>query len=184
MSDSKTSQAYASMRAFLGLGAEDGTRLAAFLPRVEHLLPEITERFYQLLLEQDNLGPLVAGRIDRLKQTHTQWLRGLFSGSYDQDYFQEQMRVGFVHVKVNLDSVWVDAVMSVLRRELHAAVLDAAGGDEEASAVYGSLIKVIDLSLMTINMAYNEHRMQLLHEVTGMPEALIERLIRISADSD
>lgn len=183
MSDYKTSQAYASMRTFLGLSDQDGAVLSAFLPRIEDQLPEITDRFYQLLLAQEQLGPLVEGRIDRLKQTHTQWLRGLFSGSYDDAYFERQMRVGFVHVKINLDSAWVDAVMSVLRRELHTAVLETATDNDEASAVYSSLIKVIDLSLMTINLAYNEHRMQLLHEVTGMPEPLIERLIRISADS-
>jgi len=79
--------------------------------------------------------------------------------------------------------MWVDAVMNTLRRELHAAVVAAADSIDEATAVYGSLLKVLDLSLMTINMAYNEHRMNVLHDVTGMPKALIERLIRVGVGS-
>ncbi len=182
MNGEKTFEAYSTMRRFLGLDDDDGARLKAFLPRVEDRLPAISDRFYALLEQQEDLKGLLEGRLERLKATHTQWLRGLFSGDYGESYFREQLRVGNVHVKVNLDSVWVDAVMNALRRDLHAAILAETSSEDEAVAVYGSLLKVMDLALMTINMAYNQHRMQLLHEVTGMPAVLIERLIRLNAD--
>ncbi|MCP4660343.1 MAG: hypothetical protein GY856_33500 [bacterium] len=182
MNDEKTFAAYSTMRRFLGFGDDDAARLKAFLPQVENRLPAITDRFYELLGQQEDLKALLEGRMERLKTTHTEWLRGLFSGDYGESYFREQLRVGFVHVKVNLDSVWVDAVMNALRRDLHAAILAETSSSEEAVAVYGSLLKVMDLALMTINMAYNQHRMQLLHEATGMQGALIERLIRLNVD--
>jgi hypothetical protein len=183
MQEVKTMHAYATMRAFLDLADADAGRLAGFLPRIEARLPEITDRFYAMLGRQEELQPLLEGRLEALKRTHVAWLRGLFCGRYDDGYFAEQLRVGLAHVRVNLDSMWVDAVMSTLRRELHAAVLEASGSQEEATEVYGSLLKVIDLSLMTINMAYNENRMNVLHDVTGMPKALIERLIRVGVSS-
>ena len=179
MSHTSSKQAFLTMSAFLGLGAEDAQRLTAFFPRIEDRLPAITDRFYALLGREEQLAHFLEGRLDDLKRTHLEWLRALFSGEYGEPFFERQLVVGQVHVRISLDSLWVDAVMNVLRRDLLAAILDVAGDETEALAVYGSLLKVMDLALMVINFAYNEHRLKLIHQVTGMPEALIERLIRV-----
>ncbi|MCP4657584.1 MAG: hypothetical protein GY856_19435, partial [bacterium] len=84
MNDEKTFAAYSTMRRFLGLGDDDAARLKAFLPQVENWLPAITDRFYELLGQQEDLKALLEGRMERLKTTHTEWLRGLFSGDYGE----------------------------------------------------------------------------------------------------
>jgi len=183
VSHTSSRQAFLSMREFLGLGPEDEERLTGFLPRIEDRLPKITDRFYALLGREEQLAHFLEGRLETLKRTHLEWLRALFSGEYGEPFFERQLVVGQVHVRIALDSLWVDAVMNVLRRDLLAAILDVAVEEAEALAVYGSLVKVMDLALMVINFAYNEHRLQLIHQVTGMPEALIERLIRVGVGS-
>ena len=179
MSRTSSQQAFEAMAGFLGLGPADADRLTAFFPRIQGHLPGITDHFYALLGKEDQLAHFLEGKLDALKTTHLAWLEALFSGQYGAAFFERQLTVGKVHVRIALDSLWVDAVMNILRRDLLAAILETADSTEEALAVYGSLVKVMDLALMVINFAYNEHRLQLIHQVTGMPEALIERLIRV-----
>jgi hypothetical protein len=179
MTQPSSRQAFLTMGTFLELGSEDAGRLKAFLPRIEDRLPAITDRFYALLGREEQLAHFLEGKLDALKRTHLEWLRELFSGEYGEPFFERQFTVGKVHVRIALDSLWVDAVMDVLRRDLLASILEVADSNEEALAVFGSLVKVMDLALMVINFAYNEHRLQLIHQVTGMPEALLERLIRV-----
>ncbi|HHQ49288.1 MAG TPA: hypothetical protein ENK19_10465 [Acidobacteria bacterium] len=181
MTDAHTSsaKAFAAMRDFLMLGDEDAARLKAFLPRIEDRLPGITDAFYARLLEEPATARYLEGRLDRLKTTHLAWLKALFSGEYGSSFFERQFVVGQVHVKVELDSLWVDTVMSLLRSDLNVAILERAENIDEAKAVYGSLLKVMDAALMIINLAYNEHRLDLIHQVTGMPRALLERLVQV-----
>ncbi len=176
---STSARAFEAMTRFLELGPGDAEILRAFAPRIDDRLPAITEAFYARLVAEPATAPFLEGRLEGLKKTHLAWLRSLFSGEYGEAFFQRQFEVGQVHVRVELDSLWVDSVMNILRTELFRAILETASDRQEAVAVYSAVLKVMDTALMVINLAYNEHRLDLIHDVTGMPRALLERLIQV-----
>ncbi len=174
-----SARAFEAMTRFLELDARDAEILREFAPRIDPRLPAITDAFYERLSAEPATAPFLEGRLERLKTTHLAWLRGLFSGEYGEAFFERQFEVGQVHVRVKLDSLWVDTVMNILRTHLFRAILETAADEEEAASVFGAVLKVMDTALMVINLAYNEHRLDLIHDVTGMPRALLERLIQV-----
>jgi hypothetical protein len=72
---------------------------------------------------------------------------------------------------------FVEAMISRVRGDSFAIILEAAGNCEEATRACGSLIKILDLDLLIINSAYREERLKRISSITGASRSLIERLI-------
>jgi hypothetical protein len=175
MTDS--SEIYAAIQRFIGFDADDAARLRDLAPLFAAHGPALTDRFYAKLAVDPEQSALIAGRVDALKQTHLRWLSELFAGDYGERYFAERWRIGLAHVRVGVRPWWVEAVTSFLRSE-GLALLEAHVEDPERRAASGrSLLKILDLDLMIINLAYADDRVDRLCRFTGMSRKLIERCI-------
>ena len=83
-----------------------------------------------------------------------------------------------VHVKIGLDPMYVEAVMSLIRHDALAVMSREITDLSELVSKYQSLLKVLDIDLMIINYAYAEERLDRLAGFTGMKRTLIENVIR------
>ncbi|MCY1064814.1 protoglobin domain-containing protein [Nannocystis sp. RBIL2] len=172
-----TSEIYAAIQRFIGFDADDAARLREMAPLFAAHGPALTDRFYAKLAADPEQAALIAGRVDSLKQTHLRWLNELFGGDYGERYFAERWRIGLAHVRVGVRPWWVEAVTSFLRGE-GLALLEAHVEDPARRAAAGrSLLKILDLDLMIINLAYADDRVDRLCRFTGMSRKLIERCI-------
>lgn len=161
----------------LGFDAADAARLRELAPLFAAHGPALTDRFYARLHEDPEQAGLIAGRVDALKQTHLRWLGELFAGDYGERYFAERWRIGLAHVRVGVRPWWVEAVTSFLRCEGVALIEAHVDDPQRRSDAARSLLKILDLDLMIINLAYADDRVDRLCRFTGMSRKLIERCI-------
>lgn len=176
---SETNDAYKQMKDFLGFGDADIAALKSLKPLFEKVGPGITDRFYETLDKHDATAKLIEGRVDALKTTHRAWMMELFGGDYGDDYFERRVKIGQAHVRINLPPQFVEGVMSFIRTEGVLAI-DAEVAEGEREAAKRALMKVLDLDLIIINLAYADERVERITKLTGMRKKLIENIIKAS----
>lgn len=167
---------YTQLKTFIDFSAEDAAHLGSLRPLFAEHGAAITDEFYRRLAANPEAAPLIEGRVDALKQTHLRWLMSLLAGEYDEPYFEERWRIGLTHVRVGVPPWWVEAVTSFLREAgLDLITRHFPGPDGVARA--RSFLKILDVDLWIINLAYNDERLARLSSFTGMSRKLIERCV-------
>lgn len=169
-------QLFSELKSFIGFVAEDAQNLRTLAPVFAEHGQEITDGFYDRLAATPETAPLIEGRVDQLKQTHMRWMASLFQGEYGDAYLQERWRIGLVHVRVGIPPWWVEAVMSYLR-SAGLGLVSASFPGPEGIALGQSLLKILDIDLWIINLAYNDERLARLSSFTGMSRKLMERCV-------
>lgn len=174
---SEALQLYRALQDFVGFTADDAANLHALSPLFAAHGRALTDAFYERLAANPETAAIIAGRVDSLKQTHQRWLAELLAGPHDERYFSERWRIGLVHVRMGVKPWWVEAVACFLRAE-GVALLEREIADPVArTACARSLLRVLDLDVMIINLAYGDDRLDRLSEFTGMSRKLIERCV-------
>lgn len=171
------SAVFPQMKQFLEFGDGDIANLVRLAPVFAKHGAAITDQFYTILGQYPETARLLDGRVDALKATHKRYLGELFAGDYGETYFQNRLRVGQVHVRVGLDAFFVEAVMSFLRTAGLLAIRQEVADPVEAQALTVSYIKLLDLDLLIVNLAYGEERLTRLTKFTGMSRRLLENCI-------
>jgi|JI6StandDraft_1071083.scaffolds.fasta_scaffold00785_19 hypothetical protein len=169
-------QLYAKLKEFIGFGPEDLQNLRALAPLFKEHGAAITDSFYTRLAANPDTAPLIEGRVEKLKQTHMRWMEGLFLGEYGDSYMEERWRIGLVHVRVGIPPWWVEAVTSFLR-DAGSALITSTFPGPEGAALSRSYLKILDIDLWLINLAYNDERLARLCNFTGMSRKLLERCV-------
>lgn len=168
---------FEELKRFVGFDAADATNLRALAPLFAAHGPAITDAFYDRLTSNPETAPMIAGRIDQLKRLHLGWMAQLFAGEYGEAYLAERWRIGLVHVRVGVKPHWVDAVASFLRAA-SLELITREFPDPALQVAYStSLIRLLDLDMMIINLAYGDERLDRLSAFTGMSRKLIERCV-------
>ncbi|MFO0744973.1 MAG: protoglobin domain-containing protein [Myxococcota bacterium] len=170
---------YSEMKSFIGFDAEDEANLTALQGVIAKHGARITDAFYATLEANETTAALIAGRVDRLKATHARWMGAMVGGDYGDAWFEQQERVGNVHVQMGISPFHVELTFSLLRDNL----IDAIAREEpaRAAALSRSAVKALDMSLALINHAYAEERLNRLAGFTGFSRKLIETCINKKA---
>lgn len=173
---SKDFELYTQLKVFIAFDKDDVERLRSLAPLFAAHGAAITDEFYRRLLATPETAPLIENRVEQLKQTHVRWLNSLLVGEYEQPYFEERWRIGMTHVRVGIPPWWVEAVTSFLR-EAGAGLITREFPGPEGVARSQSFLKILDVDLWIINLAYNDERLARLSNFTGMSRKLIERCV-------
>jgi hypothetical protein len=166
------------MKQFVGLSQVDVDNLVALAPVFAKHGPGVTDQFYETLAKYPITAKLIEGRVDQLKGTHAEWMGQLFAGDYGEAYCARRIRIGLAHVKINLPPYYVEGVMNFVRAKGLEAILAETNDQAVATARYTSLLKILDLDLLLINLAYGEERLDRISGITGMSRKLLENLVR------
>ena len=170
---------FEKLKRFVSFDDDDVARLRALAGLMARIGPLLTDAFYEVLGSEPETAQIIDGRIEALKTTHRKWLQELVAGDYGEDYFRSRIRIGQIHVIQDLAPAWVEAVMSIIRtKALQAMAMEFTDSRELASSM-ASFLKICDLDMLLINMAYADERLERLSSFTGMKRALIENIIRI-----
>lgn len=167
-----------------GFTSQDELDLVALAPQVREKIPEVNEAFYARLLSRPEVAKHIEGKLERLKDTHRNWMTDLVGGVYDEAFWERQRHIGRVHVQAKIPPLFVSASMSFLRSELPRVLTEQAMTPDEAERVQrglSALLRLLDLCQMLIDKAYEDERLLRLSEATGMRPSLIENLIGLRA---
>lgn len=168
---------FEALKRFIEFSDEDVQNLASLADVVESHGPALTDHFYETLGSVPETARIIEGRVESLKRTHRQYMKELTAGEYGDSYFERRARIGQVHVKMGIDPRFVEGVMSVIRAGMLKAMAEVIDEPSELAAKASSFIKLCDLDLAIINLAYNEERLDRFSEFTGMKRKLIENVI-------
>lgn len=171
-------EVFDEMKRFCGFTEADAANLVALGPVFARHGAQITDRFYDNMAGFPATQRLIEGRVAALKATHGRWMGELFQGDYGGDYFNNRIRIGLAHVRIGLDPYYVEGVMSFLRCAGLMAIREEVADGARATELSQSLLRILDLDLLVINLAYGEERLDRLAKFTGMSRRLLENCIR------
>ena len=103
----------------------DARDLRELASLIEAHADQIVEEFYRNLLQFDEVKSIFRATgvsVESLKATQRQYVLELFSGSYDDDYFERRLRIGAVHDRVGLSPRWYLGAYSVLAQIIYTLV--------------------------------------------------------------
>lgn len=170
-------QIYQELKKFIGFADADADNLRALAPIFAESGKAITDDFYRRLELNPETAALIAGRVESLKSTHNRWMTELFAGDYGDQYLENRWKIGLVHVRVGVSPHWVEAVVSFLRASAIELIEQKVADKALQTAYSQSVLRILDLDLMIINLAYGEERLERLSQFTGMSRKLIERCV-------
>lgn len=148
------------LKRYVGFGPDDEERLRALGPRVEGRIDAITADFYDTILRHAGAARAITGgrgQVEALRCTLGAWLRGLFTGPWDEAYYELRARIGRRHVEIELPQQYMFGAVDVIRRHLSDAILDTAPGLAEARAELHAVGKLLDMELAIMLHTFREH---------------------------
>ncbi|MEW6387890.1 MAG: protoglobin domain-containing protein [Thermodesulfobacteriota bacterium] len=135
--------------------------LKSLKPIIEPQADRLVNDFYQLLLEMPDTARFLQdeARLARLKVAHRDWLLSLFTGPYDERYYQRLHRIGHAHVRIGVSAHFVYVSMNFLRRHLKQIIAGELQPPLLEMAEQ-TLDKILDLNLDVIARTYHEEEMR------------------------
>jgi two-component system, NtrC family, sensor kinase len=157
-------QRFDRLREYVDWSDDDARRIESLRDLVKPEFPRLIDDFYEMIRGEPHAARVITGgeqQVERLKVTLLAWLHELFSGQYDDAYFQRRWRVGWRHVEVGLEQVYADVALSRLRAGL-TEVLSSSSRltPAEKTAAIMSLNKLLDLDLTIIGDAYQAEQIR------------------------
>lgn len=102
----QSSKAILERIAFMRINEETSLLLREFWPVVEKNIQDILDGFYNHVTSVPALKTLVGAQVPRLKVSQKKHWQGLFSGQFDESYFESVNRIGLIHNKIGLEPRW------------------------------------------------------------------------------
>jgi signal transduction histidine kinase len=136
--------------AFLDFAQDDAGRLHELHPFAERHVAEIVDAFYEHLLKFETPRLILRDEdtVRRLKQKLRDYFLSLTSGEYGAAYFEERLRVGDIHQRINLAPQWYLGTYNLyIRLLLPRLVAEFAQEPERLAGYLTSLSKVMFLDM-------------------------------------
>ncbi len=148
------------LKRYVDWSTADEAALRTLYPLLKPRFPEIVTIFYDRILEHEEARAALVGgesQVGHLKVTMTQWLEALFSGPWDDAYYEQRARIGRMHVRIALPQHYMFAAMNVLRRELDTTLSEQASlSGSERTTARTALGRILDLELAIMLHTYRE----------------------------
>jgi PAS domain S-box-containing protein len=140
---------FEELKRYVSFDKDDARRLAAFGAVAAPEFPRIAREFYERIREHDEAHAVLKSeeQIERLHRSLVGWMERLCSGDYEEDYYQQTLNIGRVHVKAGLPPRYMFTAMALIRVSL-TRLADERTRD--------ALTRLLDLELAIMLEAYNE----------------------------
>ncbi|HVT06182.1 MAG TPA: protoglobin domain-containing protein [Polyangia bacterium] len=120
----------------------------------------IIDDFYATIEAHPDARAAITGgsaQIARLKQSLLRWIDELFSGPHDEAYFERRLRIGRVHVQINLPQMYMLTAMDRIR----VRTVDALRGAPELSEerlrrMLTAIHQILDIELAIMLESYRD----------------------------
>lgn len=120
----------------------------------------IIDDFYDTIEAHPDARAAITGgsaQIARLKQSLLRWIDELFTGPHDVAYFERRLRIGRVHVQINLPQMYMLTAMDRIRVHTVAALRAPPGVEGgRVDAMLTALHQILDIELAIMLESYRD----------------------------
>ena len=147
-----------TLREYVGFDDASARQLQGLGSRMRPFFPGVVERFYEAIWADPGARAVLRNeaQVERLKLSLLDWLEGLFTGPYDNAYFEKRARIGRMHVKVGLEQRYMLAAMNVIRNGLHAGLDEIGDAGADAVLERRAVDQICDIELAIMLETYRE----------------------------
>lgn len=106
-------------------------------------------------------------------KTQKMWFEALFSGTYDNRFYEQLRKIGAAHVRRNVDVHYLQRAANIVK---NACTGILAGADQPIAEIASNIIsvgKIIDISMGVIVSAYIEEEIRIYSPVYKVKSALL-----------
>ncbi|MDC0669068.1 protoglobin domain-containing protein [Nannocystis radixulma] len=146
---------FEELKRYIGFTAEDAEYLRAARELAAPHFERIAREFYERIRLHEEAHAVFTGeeQIARLHRSLVRWLGRLFSGVYDETYYQDTATIGRVHVKVGLPQRYMFTAMARIRGSL-VAIAEASPSDGPGTVA--AISRLLDLELAIMLESYRD----------------------------
>ena len=168
-------------KSFTGLTEEKEALLMEVGPQIIPELNAVTKAFYKNLVTIEETKSFIEGRLESLQATHEQWVSGLFSREYDEEFTRFMHHVGDVHVRVKLPVEFMSGGMTLINNELIQLVFRLFSGDQaKCVSVLSAVNSATGFALLIMQQSYQEgslaEELERFLKISGMSKVLFSNL--------
>lgn len=109
-----------------------------------------------------------------------EWFLDLFSGTYNNRYYEKLMKIGSAHVKFNVDAHYMSRGINIVRNTCFGILQRTEEAKEEYTNKIISLGKILDINLDVVTTSYIEEEIRIYSPVYKVKSALITFAERFS----
>jgi uncharacterized membrane protein (DUF373 family) len=161
---------------------EDERRLAGLRPLMEEHAEEIMSTVS--LWFKGTKGAAKFFTEETLQQhvfaSQKEWFLLLFSGKYDNSYYDKLIKIGMAHMRRNVDVHYLHRMSNIIKNSCTGVLSKTDDARDEMVNNIVSVGKIVDISLNIITNAYIEEEMRVYSPVYRMKSALISFSERFS----
>jgi len=135
---------------FFQIGAEDTKNLQEFWTLLEPKLQPILSGFYEHMMSWEKTRSIIGNpaKIDRLKGAQQSHWGSLFSGKFDDQFFDECQKIGSAHDRIGLEPIWYVGGYVFILNKINEIAIEAYKKDPaKLAAVLTAVQKAILLDM-------------------------------------
>ena len=155
-------EVFAQMK-MIGLSERDLMVLQALQPLIEQHIDEITDQFYQSVIDVDKLRSIIVehSTVERLKQTLKMHLVEMFSGMIDEEFIQKRLNIASVHQRIGLEPKWYMGAFQNLQNSLLTMIHKHNPNHEETVEIGSVIAKLLSFEQQIVLEAYEKENARL-----------------------
>jgi uncharacterized membrane protein (DUF373 family) len=162
--------------------AEDEQRLAELRPFMEEHAGEVMSTLNLWIMGTKGAAQFFT---DETRKKHVfdaqrVWFLELFSGTYDNRYYEKLIHIGATHVRHSVDAHYMNRAVNLVRNACTGLLQNREEDRDEATNKIVSLGKILDISLDVITTSYIEEELKTYSPVYKVKSALINFSERFS----
>ncbi len=154
---------------------EDEQRLAKLQPLMEEHADEVMSTLSLWIMGTKGAAQFFTeeSRKKHVFGSQREWFLELFSGVYDNRYYEKLIRIGAAHVKHKVDTHYMNRAVNLVKNACIGILQKPDEDKEEATNKIISAGKILDISLDVITSSYIEEEMRAYSPVYKVRSALI-----------
>ncbi len=149
----------------IGFDGLDADNLHSLREVVEPAVAEVSDHFHEWLFRDPSARAVFTGgpaQMEKQRRVFADWVRDLFNGAYDFEYFQRRIDIGRTHVRVGMPQHYMFTSMQVVWQKLQEVI--RRSGTPNAEAKLDSLHRLLVLETAVMLESYKDHYSQRLRE--------------------
>ncbi len=155
---------------------KDVERLKELKPYMEKYINEFSKDFYDFVFRFPDIKKFFKDEetVKRHDEKIRQWYIDLFSGNYDERYFEKLRKIGEIHDKLGIPNHYINASFNFIRRWFISKINEEFGYSRKRNLYVESLGKLLDINLDILTESYIEEEISRYLQFSKLERSLLK----------